>query len=181
MHARNVFIYLYIGLGLRGTVKSCCSVKAASEDVELVRWDRTELMHLLELHKSIERAIRAVMSWDIVSKLKSQRVLLASGKIHDPERWTKKRREQSIARYQAILQNMLVHPDYLNTMKDQLTKYREIHQITYSDHIAALNDIGWTIDEFNTGIKEGQLDADQIDFNKLGGYKWWFRSWWKAL
>ena len=68
---------------LRGTVESCCSVKAATEDVELIRWDRTELMRLLELNPSIKRTMKAVMAWDIVSKLKSQRVLLASGKVRE--------------------------------------------------------------------------------------------------
>jgi CRP-like cAMP-binding protein len=172
---------LHAGLGLRGTVTSCCSVKAASDEgVELVRWDRTELMHLLELHKSIDRTLKAVMSWDIVSKLKSQRVLLASGHIDDAEHWTIKRREQSSARYMAILRNMLVHPDYLNARKGQLTKYREIHQVSYRDHVTALHDIGWTVDEFEAGIKEGQLDEDELEKKNLG-FEWWFKSWWKAL
>jgi len=171
---------LLSGLGLRGTVTSCCSVKATSEEVELVRWDRTELMHLLELHKSIERSLKAVMSWDIVSKLKSQRVLLTSGHIDDAEHWTKKRREQNLARYATILRNMTTHPDYLNVRKDQLTKYREIHQVTDNDHVTALKNIGWTVDEFESGIKEGQLDEDMLEMENLG-YQWWFRSWWKAL
>jgi len=171
---------LHAGLGLRGTVTSCCSVKATSEEVELVRWDRTELMHLLELHKSIERSLKAVMSWDIVSKLKSQRVLLTSGHIDDAEHWTKKRREQNIARYATIVRNMTTHPDYLTERKDQLTKYREIHQVTDQDHVTALKKIGWTVEEFESGIKEGQLDEDMLEMENLG-YQWWFRSWWKAL
>jgi len=171
---------LHAGLGLRGTVTSCCSVKAASKYVQLVRWDRTELMHLLDLHKSIDRSLKAVMSWDIVSKLKSQRVLLASGTIDDPERWTVKRREQSLSRYTAILRNMLVHPDYLNERKDKLTKYREIHQVCESDHVEALESIGWSLSEFETGLKEGQLDEDELERKKLG-FRWWFSSWWKAL
>ena len=172
---------LHAGLGLRGKLTSCCSVKAESEQgVELVRWDRTELMHLLELHQSIERTLKAVMSWDIVSKLKSQRVLLASGYIDDADHWTRKRREQGSARYMAILRNMCTHPDYLNARKDQLTKYREIHQVSYTDHVTALQDIGWTVEEFESGIKEGQLDEDELEKESLG-FEWWFKSWWKAL
>jgi len=172
---------LHAGLGLRGKLTSCCSVKAESEQgVELVRWDRTELMHLLELHQSIERTLKAVMSWDIVSKLKSQRVLLASGYIDDADHWTRKRREQGSARYMAILRNMCTHPDYLNARKDQLTKYREIHQVSYTDHVNALHDIGWTVEEFESGIKEGQLDEDELEKESLG-FEWWFKSWWKAL
>lgn len=171
---------LHAGLGLRGSVTSCCSVKVASKDVQLVRWDRTELMHLLELHKSIDRALRAVVSWDIVSKLKSQRVLLASGKIDDPERWTEKRREQSLARYTAILKNMLAHPGYLNERKDKLAKYREIHQVGDVDHVSALDSIGWTLSEFGSGVKVGQLDEDELERQNLG-WQWWFKSWWKAL
>mmetsp|Transcript_7071 Transcript_7071/g.14439 ORF Transcript_7071/g.14439 Transcript_7071/m.14439 type:complete len:472 (-) Transcript_7071:393-1808(-) len=171
---------LHAGLGLRGTVTSCCSVSAASGGVKLVRWDRTELMHLLELHASIDRALKAVMSWDIVSKLKSQRVLLASGKIDDPERWTRKRREQSLARYGAILQNMLAHPQYLNERKHRLTHYREIHQVGEADHVSSLERNGWTLQEFEAGYKEGQLDEDELEVQKLG-FRWWCRSWWRAL
>lgn len=171
---------LHAGLGLRGSVTSCCSVKAQKDVCVLIRWDRTELMHLLDLHKSMYRSLRAFVSWDIVSKLKSQRVLLASGKIDDPERWTKKRREQSLARYSAILRNMLAHPKYLNQRKDKLARYREIHQVGESDHEAALRSIGWTVEEFEAGYKEGQLDEDALEVQNLG-YKWWLSSWWKAL
>ena len=171
---------LHAGLGLRGTVTSCCSVLAASDSVTLVSWDRTELMHLLDLHKSIDRSLKAVMSWDIVSKLKSQRVLLASGVIDDPEMWTVKRREQSLDRYKAILQNMLAHPRYLNERKDKLAKYREIHQVNDLDHIVALQSIGWTEAEFEQGTKEGQLDEDKLERQTLG-MGWWFQSWWKAI
>jgi len=171
---------LHAGLGLRGGVTSCCGVTAASPTVTLVAWDRTELMHLLDLHTSIERALKAVLSWDIVSKLKSQRVLLASGHVHDAETWTIKRREQSLARYEAILRNMLAHPRYLNARKERLAKYREIHRVSEEDHSNALAKIGWTEPEFESGIKEGQLDEDVLERERLG-FRWWIQSWWNAL
>jgi len=173
---------MHAGLGLRGRVTSCCTVKAVASPggVHLLRWDRTELMHFLELHKSTYRALQACLSWDIVSKLKSQRVLLASGHIKDPERWTIKRREQSLARYTAILRNMLSHPGYLNELKEKLAKYREIHQVGDIDHETALKNIGWTLAEFECGYKEGQLDDDAIEREKLG-WKWYVSTWWKAL
>ncbi|KAL3918514.1 MAG: hypothetical protein SGILL_004199 [Bacillariaceae sp.] len=171
---------LHAGLGLRGSVESCCTVSAATDDVELLCWDRTELMRILELHKSIERALKAVMSWDIVSKLKSQRQLLASGKVEDVDRWTQKRREQTLSRYKAILHNMLSHPDYLNERKDQLAKYREIHHIQMSEHLLALKEVGWSIAEFEAGVKEGQLDADKMEKRQLG-LRWWLRGWWNAF
>jgi CRP-like cAMP-binding protein len=171
---------LHAGLGLRGSVSSCCTVSASTDDVELLRWDRTELMRMLELHKPIERALRAVMSFDIISKLKSQRELLASGKITDPELWTEKRREQTRSRYKAILRNMLSHPDYLNKRKDRLAKYREIHHIQMSEHLLALEEIGWTSQEFEAGVKEGQTDEDALEKKNMG-LRWWFQSWWNAL
>jgi len=173
---------MHAGLGLRGRVTSCCTVKAVESPggVHLLRWDRTELMHFLELHKSTYRALQACLSWDIVSKLKSQRVLLSSGHIEDPEHWTLKRREQSLARYSAILRNMLAHPGYLNERKEKLSKYREIHQVGDIDHETALKSIGWTLAEFESGYKEGQVDEDELELEKLG-WQWWLSSWWKAL
>jgi CRP-like cAMP-binding protein len=171
---------LHAGLGLRGSVESCCTVTAESDDVEVLCWDRTELMRLLEMHKSIERALKAVMSWDIVSKLKSQRALLASGRIDDVEYWTQKRREQTLSRYKAILHNMLAHPDYLNKRKEQLAKYRDIHHIEMSEHILALKEMNWTMAEFEAGVKEGQLNEDKIERKQMG-LRWWLRAWWNAL
>jgi CRP-like cAMP-binding protein len=171
---------LHAGLGLRGGVISCCTVSAASDNVEVLRWDRTELMHMLDLHKSIERALKAVMSWDIVSKLKSQRTLIARGEITDVDRWTQKRREQTLSRYKSILQNMLSHPDYLNKRKGNLAKYREIHHIQMSEHVLALKEMGWTMAEFEAGVKDGQLDEDKLEKKRMG-FLWWFHSWWNAL
>jgi CRP-like cAMP-binding protein len=151
---------LHAGLLLRGVVCSCCSVIANDDDVVVLRWDRTELMYLVEFNKQIRRALKAVMSWDIVSKLKSQRSLLASGIVKDPEEWTRKRREQTLHRYRGILRNMLTHPEYLNKRKEELSKYRDIHHIDSVEHEQALKAMGWTEAEFGAGKKEGQIDED---------------------
>jgi len=151
---------LHAGLLLRGNVNSCCSVIADSDDVQVISWDRTELMYLMESNKNILRALKAVMSWDIVSKLKSQRSMLASGKVKDPEEWTNKRRQQTLHRYKGILKNVLAHPAYMNRRKDELIKYRDIHHIEQAEHEQALKEMGWTLAEFDAGKKEGQIDED---------------------
>jgi len=162
---------LHAGLLLRGKVQSCCKVVANDNDVVLLRWDRTQLMHLLEVDKNIQRAMKAVMSWDIVSKLKSQRALLAAGLIRDPEQWTRKRREQTLERYKAILANMLSHPRYLSKRKEELSKYRDIHHIDNGQHQLALEEMGWTMAEFEAGRKEG---ADAMDEER--GWKWYLQD-----
>jgi CRP-like cAMP-binding protein len=151
---------LHAGLLLRGVVCSCCSVIANDDNVVVFRWDRTELMYLLESNKNTRRALKAVMSWDIVSKLKSQRSLVTSGIIEDPEEWTRKRREQTLHRYRGILRNMLTHPAYLNKRKEELSKYRDIHHIDSVEHEQALRAMGWTQAEYDAGKKEGQIDED---------------------
>lgn len=171
---------LHAGILLRGSVEACGTVTADSDHVMVLTWDRTELMRLLELHKSIERSLKAVMSWDIVSKLKSQRTLLASGRIKDPELWTRKRREQTSHRYRSILSNILKHPQYLNKRKDELANYRVIHHIDLSEHIQALQEMGWTLKEFEEGKKEGQVDDDKLERTSQGLF-WWIQSWWNAL
>ncbi len=163
---------LHAGLLLRGNVNSCCDVKANDNDVAVLTWERTDLMHLLEVDKNIQRSMKAVMSWDIVSKLKSQRVLLASGLVADPEEWTTKRREQTLHRYKAILRNMLAHPQYLNKRKEELCKYRDIHHIDDYQHEVALKEMGWTLEEFETGSKEGQVDEDAVEMEQYG-WRWY--------
>jgi CRP-like cAMP-binding protein len=163
---------LHAGLLLRGNIDSCCDVISNSDDVTLLRWDRTELMHLLEVNTNIQRALKAVMSWDIVSKLKSQRALLESGIIVDPEEWTRKRREQTMDRYKNILHNMLWHPQYLNKRKEELTKYRDIHHIDDAQHQMALKEMGWTLAEFAAGRKEGEIDEDEVEMHQYG-WRWY--------
>jgi CRP-like cAMP-binding protein len=163
---------LHAGLLLRGNVNSCCDVKANDNEVTVLTWDRTELMHLLEVDRNIRRSIKAIMSWDIVSKLKSQRGLLATGLVADPEEWTRKRREQTLHRYKAILNNMLAHPQYLNKRKEELNKYRDIHHIDDEEHEIALKEMGWTLEEFEAGCKEGQVDEDMVEMQK-NGRRWY--------
>jgi len=153
---------LHAGLLLRGNVNSCCSVIANSDKVEVLAFDRTELMYLMEVNKNIQRALKAVMSWDIVSKLKSQRNLLSSGKVKDPEEWTNKRRQQTLHRYKGILKNVLLHPAYLNKRKEELIKYRDIHHIEEEEHEQALTEMGWTLAEFDAGQKEGQMIDEDL-------------------
>lgn len=160
---------LHAGLLLRGNVNSCCDVKANDDDVTVLSWDRTDLMQLLEVDKNMQKSMKAVMSWDIVSKLKSQRGLLASGLI------TQKRREQTLHRYKSILSNMLAHPQYLNKRKEELSKYRDIHHIDDEQHEYALKEMGWTLDEFEAGSKEGQKDEDVEDMQKYG-WKWYAQA-----
>jgi CRP-like cAMP-binding protein len=166
---------LHAGLLLRGNVTSCCDVKANDDDVTVLTWDRTDLMHMLEVDKNMQKSMKAVMSWDIVSKLKSQRVLMSSGLVTDPEEWTRKRREQTLHRYKSILSNMLAHPQYLNKRKDELTKYRDIHHITDDQHEYALKEMGWSLEEFEAGSKEGQVDEDVVEMQKYG-WKWYAQS-----
>ena len=163
---------LHAGLLLRGKVTSCCDVKANDDGVMVLAWDRTDLMHLLEVDKNIQRAMKAVMSWDIVSKLKSQRVLLTSGLVTDAEMWTRKRREQTLSRYRSILKNMLAHPQYLKKRKEELSKYRDIHHIEDSEHELALKQMGWSMEEFEAGTKEGQEDEDAVEM-KNHGWVWY--------
>ena len=166
---------LHAGLLLRGNVNSCCDVIAESDQVVVLSWDRSELMHLMEINKNIQRALKAVMSWDIVSKLKSQRALLASGIIADPEEWTRKRREQTLHRYQSILSNLLSHPEYLNERKEELSKYRDIHHVDQTQHEIALKKMGWTLAEYEAGKKEGQINED-LEERKGYGWKWYAKD-----
>jgi CRP-like cAMP-binding protein len=169
---------LHAGLMLRGKVESCCDVVANSDDVKVLRWNRTDLMDLLENDQITRRALKAVLSWDIVSKLKSQRVLLSKGLIDDPARWTQKLREQTEKRYAAILHNMLLYPKYLKERREELHKYREIHHIEDKSHEYALKEVGWTLEEFEAGTKEGQVER-MLDDQTDTGLKWFSKHLYK--
>jgi CRP-like cAMP-binding protein len=162
---------LHAGLLLPGKVESCCSVTCTAPQSHCLCWERNTLMDLLHREKNLRRAIKAALSWDIVRKLKSQRQLLASGTIVDPESWTKKRNEQNDHRYAAILHNMLEHPSYMAKRREELNKYRMIHHIDDRRHEKALQRFGWTLEEFEAGVKEGQ-EVFEEDLAEHRSLKW---------
>lgn len=145
---------LHAGLMLKGSVDSCCSVEAET-DVQVISWDRTELVDLLEREDHLRRSLKATLSWDVVRKLKSQRVMLASGRIQDPGHWTHLRNEQGEHRYAAILKNLLAS-HHIAERKRELLKYRTVHHIDDEHHREALKACGWTEEEFEAGHKKGE-------------------------
>lgn len=119
--------------------------------VRCLRWNRTELVDLLESSSNsnnsstivsssgvdddadgsgggglLGNALRAALSWDIVRKLKSQRHMLTEGRVKDPTSWSRKREEQGIARYASILQNILQHTSSSDTPQDGFRRMRAV-------------------------------------------------------
>jgi CRP-like cAMP-binding protein len=155
---------LHAGLLLPGNVENCCTV-VADTDCRVLAWDRTDLVSLMHRRGGIRRSLKAVLSWDIVRKLKQQRHLLTDHAIEDVESWTDRRNRQTHYRYRAILKNMCAHPDYLKERKKQLLKYRMIHNIDDAEHVQALEEIGWTVDEFEAGHKDGAFEDHDGDLS----------------
>jgi CRP-like cAMP-binding protein len=124
---------LHAGLFLSGTLESCCTIVAQRDEKQMkarcLKWDRTELISLLKQNSGLRRSLKAVLSWDIVRKLKQQRHTIAegTGEGADPRFCNQKRQEQGEDRYAAILQNMLQHPEYFRKRKSELDHYRRIH------------------------------------------------------
>lgn len=169
---------LHAGLLLTGKVESCAAIVARDskngEGVRLLRWDRTELMDLLLKDKSLRNSLKAALSWDIIRKLKSQRQMLAAGSVAKPEEWTIKRNAQNDQRYASILQNLLSHPNYVMQHRDELNKYRKIHHIDDEHHRLALEQCGWTPEEFELGHRIGHAedDGDEEEEHVPHYWKW---------
>ena len=177
---------LHSGLMLRGSIESCGTVVVGplfdpssgriiadrKNRVRCLRWNRGELMDLLENDKTLFTALKAALSWDIVRKLKMQRHMLTEGRVKNPTAWTKKREDQGISRYASILQNMLMHPEEFRDMSEVLTKYRMIHHIGDSDHQRALAKCGWTEEEFRSGKREDVEDDEDLDDDEFESARW---------
>jgi CRP-like cAMP-binding protein len=164
---------LHVGLLLHGNVESCCKIVADSP-ARVMCWDRTELAYLMQRDTSLRRSLKAVLSWDIVRKLKGQRILISSNVIDNPEEWTEKRNSQTQHRYSAILHNLLMHTKDLKLRRSELNKYRSIHHIDDEHHKAALKLYGWTPEEFEAGQKNGNNPDDSNDLNH--DWKWHVRD-----
>jgi len=152
---------LHAGLLLPGRIESCCSVVADSPTCRVLLWDRSELVALMHRKAGVRRSLKAILSWDIVSKLKAQRDLLSSGRIDDPEQWTERRNVQTQHRYAAILYNALLQPEFLSERRKQIAKYRIIHHIDDETHEKALEEVGWTKEEYERGYRDIDLQYDE--------------------
>lgn len=182
---------LHAGLMLTGAVESCATIIAGrkshrvSEEeekgdgeqarnekkivVRALRWDRNELIDLLESDRGICSELKAALSWDIVRKLKSQRDMINDpGLIQNAAAWTKKRQEQGISRYASILQNLVDNPDTHEKkhLSEILTKYRTIHRIGDSQHLRALAKCRLTEEEFAAGKRNVMSVQDLLDYDE---------------
>jgi len=177
---------MHAGLLIPGVIESCCSIVADGE-TRVLSWDRTELVHLMELHEGVRRSIKAILSWDIVRKLKAQRSLLTEeGLILDPEEWTALRVQQTAHRYAAILHAILHNPALLEKFRKEVLKYRMIHHVDDEQHNKALAECGWTVEEYEEGkLKQpykmfGDDDDNIIPFtpqeDKIHNWKWYVQD-----
>ena len=162
---------IHAGLLLPGKIDSSCAIVADgggdgnSNVTRVLCWDRTELVHLMELNEGLRRSLKAVLSWDIVRKLKAQRLLLTENHIDDPEEWTERRHQQTTLRYTAILHAVLQQPKLLERYRKEVLKYRMIHHIDDEEHANALAECGWTVEEYEEGKlkKPYGFDDDEDD------------------
>jgi CRP-like cAMP-binding protein len=160
---------LHVGLTVPGAINSCCTI-IATEDMEeeeltdrdastvatCLCWDRNQLIRLMDKETGLRRSIKAVLSWDIIRKLKAQRFMKVMNENDDEgglDALTARRMEQNLHRYVAILENVLAHPDQIVLRQKQLERYREIHHITEQYHVDTLEQLGWTTDEFERGYQ----------------------------
>lgn len=143
----------HAGLQITGSLE-CSATTTAKNKVRCMQWNRTELLDLCLDDKVLYRSLQFALCWDIVAKLKNQRKSLMYD-IQNPELWTRKRKQQTDARYTSILENILIHHGHLNEQKEQLKNYRAMHQISDEQHLKALERCGWTPEEYAIGRKEG--------------------------
>mmetsp|Transcript_12619 Transcript_12619/g.23660 ORF Transcript_12619/g.23660 Transcript_12619/m.23660 type:complete len:479 (-) Transcript_12619:183-1619(-) len=163
---------LHAGLLLDGTIETSCTIVATSETTtRCLRWNRTELVNLLKKENGLRRTFKAILTWDIVRKLKGQRLSITDHTVADPELWTRKRNEQTEDRYAAILQNLLTSKRSLENMQKrirELDHYRTIHHIDDKHHAYALKKIGWSLEEYNAGKKNIiQIDRREDDISVI--------------
>jgi len=169
---------LHAGLMLVDKVDSCCTIVAES-DVRLLTWNRTDLMELLHEEPHLRRSIKAILTWDIVRKLKGQRLMMGDHVIEDTEAWNNRRHDQTVHRYTAILKNLLAsNPINFEQRKKELNKYRTIHHIDDEDHRESLKECGWTEEEFAAGHKDNYPTEIPTKLHSPG---WYLREWFSMI
>lgn len=160
---------LHAGLLLDGTIETSCTIVATSETPSrCLKWNRTELVDLLKTENGLRRTFKAILSWDIVRKLKGQRDIITDHEIDDTELWTLKRKEQTDVRYAALVQNIFTLPRSevaMNKCISELEHYRTIHHIDDEHHEMALKRIGLTLEEYKAGKKNPVAILVDVDMD----------------
>jgi hypothetical protein len=59
--------------------------------------------------------------------------------------------------------------------REELNKYRMIHHIDDQRHEKALKSFGWTLEEYEAGVKEGQ-EVFEEDLDERRSLKWLVRD-----
>ncbi len=146
---------LHAGGVVRGGVKTSGKIRALS-DSSTMRFKRSELVDLIQGHKSLKDTLLLSLSWDIVSKLKSQRHRLSGGDVpvEYTRKWTSTRNAQTDGRYVALVSAMLGGESVVTEDNRRfINNYARIHSVADEKHEFALKQCGWTLEEFEDGKK----------------------------
>ena len=149
---------LHAGIKLTGPVESSATIVARNEKVRCMRWNRTELIKLLEKEKTLRRSFQSVLIWDVVSKLKAQRKIILRKTLRrndKPEEVVAFEQSESEFQYVSILHNLLAREEDVDIKKykEDMDQYRLIHHISDDCHRRALEHCGWTEEEYMAGKK----------------------------
>jgi len=156
---------LHAGVKLTGSIKSSATIVPRTATVKCMRWNRTQLIPLLESNKRMWGSFQSTMLLDAVKRLKCQRQLVLRRTLRTgsdtPEDTVIYLQMKGEAHYSNILEKYLhqlmendgnIAADVKKATKN-LEQYRNIHHINYAYHLQALRQFGWTEAEFKAGQK----------------------------
>lgn len=147
-HTHNIRSHQFVGdmgissgIAVPGPVTGVARVETTKQTTCLV-WRRQLLHELMQDSPELANAMQAAVSADVVRKLQDP-----DTRVGDPDMWQRMWR----ARYGSVLKAVLDEGKITPTHRQQLSQFRDLHQVTEQDHQRILEQAGWTVDQFEVG------------------------------
>jgi CRP-like cAMP-binding protein len=141
---------LHVGLRFTHGLKTTATVTAKSE-TKCLSWRRGSLIDALEEDESTGRAVQQAIAADLLRKLNRMSDTAeqqASNKSHAEKLHVKQE-----FMYSNLLKQALSSGKITEYQKINLLRFRQLHNVHEPEHLDALAQAGWTLEEFERGFK----------------------------
>jgi CRP-like cAMP-binding protein len=150
---------LHCGLMFANGINSTATVKAV-ELTKCLVWKRGSLIDLLEDDESLARSMQQAMATDLLRKMHR------GSEAHLSERSARKLHLKQEGLYFSLLRQALASGRITDHERQNLERFRLLHDVSLSDHTEYLAKLEWTVEEYTEGVKAslktkpGDIDAE---------------------
>lgn len=139
---------LHVGLKFSEGIRTTASVRATDSTLCLV-WKRGSLIDALDADESVSRAVQQSIASDLLRKLNR----IGNAEEADAQHAAEALHAKQEYMYFNLLEQVLSTKKVSAHQRINLHRFRQMHHVTEEEHQDALGKLGWTLKEFDSGVK----------------------------